>query len=192
MNPAATNFGKERDVELRELEHLRKVLMKDIQNHKNRQETPFVSSAVSQIYDNVIDALEKQLKEVLQRINEFFLKHQDLAEQVELLITMKGVAKTTAIVFLAYCPELGTLSRKAAGVISGTAPCTRQSGSTYMGSHISGGRKELRNALYMAAMVAIRYDPEMYMLYDRLTHKGKPHKVALTAVMRHLFICDAV
>ena len=127
-------------------------------------------------------------KEINQKINEFVEHNTDYKIKREKLVTIKGVGAITAIAFLAHCPELGTLSRQQIGALSGTCPYTKESGTTYMKGHIYGGRTELRRALYMSAQVSRRYDPEMYALYERLTNKGKPAKVALTAVMRKLLI----
>lgn len=53
---------------------------------------------------------------------------------------------------------------------------------------IAGGRKQVRDALYIAALPAIRFDPVMKALFQRLREKGKPGKVALVAVMRKMII----
>ena len=55
-------------------------------------------------------------------------------------------------------------------------------------ARISGGRHGLRQALYMPALSAIRYNPDMRRLYERLCAAGKPPKVAITAVMRKLVV----
>ena len=51
---------------------------------------------------------------------------------------------------------------------------------------IQGGRKHLRDALYMPALVAMRFNPDLKAIYDKLRAAGKPAKVALTALMRKL------
>lgn len=56
------------------------------------------------------------------------------------------------------------------------------------GGHVSGGRRRPRDVLYMAAIAARRFNPEMSALYDRLRERGKHHKVAVTAVMRRLVV----
>lgn len=188
MQPKQTHFTNEKDEELRELIRTRDVFIENLRQYKNRMEVPYVSAAVNKMYANTIDYFEEQVKAVNQQINEFMVRNPEYAEKRDRLTTIKGVAAITATSLLAHCPELGTLSRQQVGAISGTAPCTKQSGTTYIKEHIQGGRHELRRTLYMSAQVARRHDPEMYGLYERLVSKGKPPKVAITAVMRKLLI----
>lgn len=56
-------------------------------------------------------------------------------------------------------------------------------------SHINGGRFFVRKALYMAALVAARYNEKMKLFYNRLITAGKPAKIALVAVMRKIIVC---
>jgi len=106
---------------------------------------------------------------------------------------VKGVGALTAAKIVAWMPEIGTLGRRGAAALAGLAPRTRESGQWKGRSFIGGGRKGVRDALFMPATVAIRFDPEMRRLHAGLMAKGKPYKVALTAVMRKM-IChlDAV
>lgn len=101
---------------------------------------------------------------------------------------MVGVGLTTAYALLAYCPELGTLSKKKILAIAGLAPRTRQSGSKKMCESIGGGRSRLRRAAYMSALVAIRCDPSIRAYYEGLVKRGKPKKMAIIAVMGKLLI----
>jgi len=64
----------------------------------------------------------------------------------------------------------------------GLAPVTRQSGIWRGKSLIQGGRATLRQALYMPALVALRFNPDLKRVYDRLIAKGKYAKVAITAI----------
>lgn len=188
IQPKQTHFMDERDEELRELVRAREVFIEDLRRYKNRLEVPFISETVNKMYADAIDHLEEQIKIVNQQINEFMVRNPKHADRHSKLITMKGIAAITATSLLAHCPELGTLSRQQVGAISGTAPNTKQSGTTYMKEHIQGGRPELRRSLYMSAQIARRCDPEMHTLYERHISKGKPPKVAITAVMRKLLI----
>ena len=63
---------------------------------------------------------------------------------------------------------------------------TRQSGKWRGKASIQGGRKQLRDALYMPALVASRHNPDMCDKYQAMIKQGKPQKVALTAIMRKL------
>ena len=84
------------------------------------------------------------------------------------------------------CPEVGTLNRKQIASLAGLAPMTQQSGQWRGRALIQGGRKFLRDALYMPAIVSIRFNPDLSQKYRALTEAGKPAKVALTALMRKL------
>lgn len=63
---------------------------------------------------------------------------------------------------------------------------TRQSGTWRGKATIQGGRKQLRDALYMPALVATQHNPVMYNKYKAMIEQRKPQKVALTAIMRKL------
>jgi transposase len=85
-------------------------------------------------------------------------------------------------------PEIGRLRKKAVAALAGVAPITRQSGKWRGQSCIQGGRKALRDALYMPALVAIRHNPDLKAEYNRMKGKGKLSRVALNAVMRRPLI----
>jgi transposase len=107
-------------------------------------------------------------------------------EQENLLRSVPGIGPTTALTLLAELPELGRLDRKAIAALVGVAPLSCESG-TWRGRRIVwGGRARVRTALYMAALVATRYNPLIAAFYTRLCAAGKPKKVALTACMHKL------
>ena len=83
-------------------------------------------------------------------------------------------------------PELGSMDAKQAASLAGLAPVTRQSGLWRGKSCIQGGRAILRQAIYMPALVAIRFNPPLKIKYDALRAAGKPAKLAITAIMRRI------
>jgi len=89
---------------------------------------------------------------------------------------------------LALMPELGTLSEIQAAALAGVAPFNCDSGQHRGQRHIQGGRHQVRSTLYMAALVASRFNPILKALYLRLLAQGKPKKLALTVLMRKLII----
>lgn len=105
-----------------------------------------------------------------------------------ILTSIPGVSQITAAALIAMAPELGALDARQAGNLAGLAPITRQSGRWRGQAFIRGGRAELRHALYMPALVAMRHNPEMAAFAERLRDRGKPSKVVITAIMRKLFI----
>ena len=97
---------------------------------------------------------------------------------------MKACEKEWAI--LAFLPEIGALDRKTVASLAGVAPMTRASGQWVGKAYIKGGRRLLRHALYMPALIATRFNPDLKAKYNQLREAGKPAKVAIVAVMRKL------
>jgi transposase len=106
----------------------------------------------------------------------------------ELLQSVPGVGAVTSSRMLAQLPELGHLSHKKIAALVGVAPFNDDSGKHKGKRRIWGGRAEVRCVLYMATLVATRFNPVIKTFYDRLLQAGKPKKVALTACMRKLLI----
>ena len=106
--------------------------------------------------------------------------------QEDLLRSVPGIGPIVARTLLAELPELGTLERRTIAALVGVAPMNRDSGHSRGRRMIRGGRASVRHALYMAALVATRYNPPLRVFYQRLRSAGKPPKVAIVAVMRKL------
>lgn len=104
------------------------------------------------------------------------------------LTQVRGVGAVSAYSLLAHLPELGQLSRGAIAALAGVAPMNADSGAMRGQRHIRGGRAPARKALYMAALCATLHNPLIKAYYKKLRAKGKPAKVALTAVMRKLLL----
>lgn len=112
-----------------------------------------------------------------------------LEEQAKRLTSLPGVGPITAAVLIADMPKLGTLSARQAAALAGVAPHPRQSGSRQKTGRCSGGRSRLRRTLYMAALAAIRAQKDPFAgCYKHLRENGKPHKIAITAVMRKMIV----
>jgi transposase len=107
-------------------------------------------------------------------------------ERDNLLRSVPGVGPVLSSVLLADLPELGRLNRKEIAALAGVAPLNRDSGQFRGRRTVWGGRSHVRTALYMATLVASRYNPAIKSFYQRLLSVGKPKKVALTACMRKL------
>ena len=115
-------------------------------------------------------------------------KQQRLKARCDILLSIPGIGAVSALAMLIDMPELGRIEARQAASLSGLAPITRQSGNWRGKSFIRGGRAELRQALYMPALVAIRFNPPLKAKYLALRKAGKPAKVAIVAVMRKLII----
>lgn len=130
--------------------------------------------------------LRRQLAQLEKEISSVEKGDAKLAEQVRRLTGIQGVGQRTAWLLLAALPELGTLQRGQAAALAGLAPYNHDSGPQRGQRHIAHGRPLARRALYMAALVAARFNPVLRPFYQRLRAAGKPGKVALVALMRKL------
>ncbi|EDE8386054.1 IS110 family transposase [Salmonella enterica subsp. enterica serovar Shubra] len=149
---------------------------------RNRQHPAHPQSRKS--INIIIQALENELA----RIDEDMNRHiqSRFKELTERLSSIKGVGTMTAAALLAEVPELGNLSRREISALIGVAPVNRGSGTMRGRRTIFGGRAGSRAALYMAALVATRFNPVIKAFYMRLLAAGKAKKVALVACMRKL------
>ena len=121
-------------------------------------------------------------------IEELVAGAEDLAESYGILTSVPGIGPVTAAALIAWMSELGAIGNRQAAALIGVAPFARDSGTLKGGRHVTGGRRRPRDVLYMAAMAACMFNPEMGEFYGRLVERGKPHKVAVTAVMRKLVV----
>lgn len=127
--------------------------------------------------DGQIKALDKDIEG---NLNEHF------KAKLDLLKGMKGVGVSTQAALMASLPELGRLSAREIAKLVGVAPLNRDSGKMKGVRTTWGGRSDVRCALYMAVMSAMRYDPVIKAFYERLRAAGKPAKVAMVACMHKL------
>lgn len=107
-------------------------------------------------------------------------------EKEDLLRSVPGVGPVLSVTLLSELTELGTLNRRQIAALVGVAPLNRDSGTLRGKRTVWGGRAPVRAALYMATLVATRYNPVIRAFYQRLCAAGKARKVALTACMRKL------
>lgn len=149
-----------------------------------------------QLTDRELITLQKQLLAVLgrqiarvqKRLHALIQQVPALAAKAKVLARFKGVGPGTVGTLLARLPELGSLNRHQAAALAGVAPFNSESGAWRGRRMIAGGRKAVRNALYMATLSAVRFNPLLHAFYHRLRANGKPPKLALTAAMRKLLL----
>ena len=132
--------------------------------------------------------IERQLRTIEGAIRALLRQDADLARKAEILNSVPGLGEVSAVALLALMPELGDLSGKAAASLAGLAPITRESGAWSGKAFIQGGRHNLRRALYMPALTASRWNPDLKRKYEALRANGKPKKVAIIAIMRKLVV----
>jgi len=170
---------------LRDLHVARAGLIKDRTRLRNRAQTQDIALLKRQTKARLTQ-VERQVAELDAEITALIEAHDATARNRDILCSMPGIGTVTAAALLTLLPEIGTLQRKQVASLTGLAPITRQSGQWQGKSFIGGGRKPLRYALYMPALVAMRHNPDLKAKYDALRAVGKPAKVAIVAVMRKL------
>ena len=136
--------------------------------------------------DRLLATLAEEEAILSRRIAEVLQGHDDLRAKREIIESVPGLGAVTAAILVAELPELGHTDRLALAALVGVAPLPDDSGKHAGKRRIRGGRADVRKALWMPAMTAIRYNPVIKALYQRLTAAGKPHKVALVACIRKL------
>ena len=185
IGPRASEKPAENRLILDELVARRLQLVQLITAEGNRAEHA-LHKPVQRSIRKVIDVLTKQLAEVEQQILATIDRDDDWREKLKRLKSVPGVGDATAAALIAELPELGELNRQAVAALVGVAPMNRDSGTLSGPRHITGGRKSLRNLLYMATLTARTHNPTIRAMAQRLTAAGKPFKVMMTACMRKL------
>jgi len=136
--------------------------------------------------DRIIKTLDRELKRLEQLIDHAVDQHAPSRHKRDLLTSMPGIGNSVAATLLGDLPELGSLNRREIASLTGVAPFNRDSGKLHGKRRIRGGRAHSRTALYLSAMVATRFNPDIKRFYDRLVSAGKHKKVALTACIRKI------
>jgi len=173
--------------ELKELHIAREALVKDRTAAKNRAKIRTLALLKRQNAQR-LDQIERQIAAIDAAILAFIEANAELAKRFAILTSIPGVSQITAFALLIEMPELGTLEARQAASLAGLAPVARQSGRWTGRAFIRGGRASVRQALYMPALVAARFNPELKAKYTQLVKAGKPAKLALTALMRKLIV----
>lgn len=136
----------------------------------------------------VLDLLDQQLKLIDSELDALLKASPAWQEKIDRYQSVPGIGPQTARCLVAELPELGACSRQQIVSLVGLAPLNRDSGTWRGQRSILGGRVSVRTALYMATLVATRFNPVIRAAYQRLRAAGKPFKVALVACMRKLLV----
>jgi len=174
---AKTQIIKDLVVRRRQLTSLRTM-------EKNRR--PIMPESLKPSIDRMIETLDRELESLEQLIQNAVEQHTAWRHKRDLLTSMPGIGRAVASTLIGDLPELGSLSRRQIGALTGVAPFNRDSGAFRGKRRIRGGRAHSRTALFLSAMVAIRYNPDIKRFYERLLQAGKHKKVALTACIRKI------
>lgn len=171
--------------ELKQLLTRRRQMLDMVHMEQNRLEaSPF--PRVQQSIQEVLRSLRRQLQDLEREIDDFFRQHPLWVEQDQLLQSVPGIGPTTSLCLTAWLWELGRLNRREIAALVGVAPFNWDSGAWRGKRRIRGGRKRLRQVLYMATVAALRCNDVIRSYYHRLLQQGKAKKLAITACMRKL------
>ena len=187
MSDAARPIPDTQAFKLRALSTRRRQLVEMIAMEKTRLKQALDPEIVESL-KTALSALSAERARVDLQLEACARLQADGNRRRELLLTAPGIGPAVAITLLADLPELGTVNRKAVARLAGLAPQIDASGTRKGHAHIAGGRSCVRAALYMAALSAVRCDPAFKARYQAMRAAGKPGKVALIAIARHLLV----
>jgi transposase len=175
----------ENQLVLRDLQVARTALVKERTRLRNRSHVQ-VNPVLKRQIKARLTLVERQVAELDAEITRHITNDEALQRKREILCSIPGLGPVAAALILTFLPEIGALDRKQAGSLAGLVPHNRESGQWKGKSFINGGRKPLRDALYMPALVAMRFNPDLKSKYTALREAGKPAKVAIVTLMRKL------
>lgn len=173
--------------ELRALVRRLEALMAMRQQERNR--LAVAAPVVAPTIQTHIDFLDRSIRETTQRIRQHIDQHPDLKHKKDLLLSIPGIGETTIHVVLSEFADIRRFrSAKCLAAFIGVAPRQRQSGSSVRGRTVLSkmGRGPLRKALFMPALVALRYNPVLKAMRERLLAAGKAKMAIVGAAMRKL------
>ncbi|KQU79318.1 transposase [Ensifer sp. Root31] len=173
--------------DLKELHVARLALVKDRTAAKNRAKN-LTQPLLKRQNASRLRQIERQMDDINQAIMRLIEADDSLKARFLILVSIPGISTVSAFALIIEMPELGELDEKAAASLCGLAPISRQSGRWTGRAFITGGRATVRQALYMPALVAAHFNPDLKAKYKLLTENGKPPKVAIAAVMRKLIV----
>lgn len=175
----------EEDQQLQALVRCRIQLLEMI--HQTRNRLAQTNERIARkILLSTLENLQKQLRKAEKQLQSLLTERAKHDPIVNILMSVPGIGVITVATLIAELPELGKLNRAQIAKLVGVAPILNQSGKFERKCSIRGGRSQVRNVLYMAALVAARHNPTIREFYQRLIQRGKPKKVALVACMRKL------
>ena len=135
---------------------------------------------------SLLAVLERRVLKVEAEIASEIKANDNLTRLDAQLQTAPGIGKIVSAVLIGKLPELGHANRRQIASLAGLAPHAHDSGYMRGKRRIWGGRKEVKSALYIAAFIASRKDPEMIAERARMQEAGKPFKVVIIALARRL------
>lgn len=187
VKPAPKTHATPQTTELSELVRRRRQL-NDLRTQESNRIQMIHHPKVRKSIQKMIKTLDFQINQIDTLIREYIDVDDNFKNKDQIIQSTPGVGPQTSAMLIANLPELGQLNRQEIAALVGVAPWVRSSGKYEGKAHISGGRKEVRCALYMAAFTASRCNPAIREFAQRLRQEGKTYKVVMTACMRKLLI----
>ena len=187
LQPAATALPDAALEELQELVNARAAATADstaLANRLRAAQTAFLRRELARLRAVV----ERHIERLDTEIERLIRSDPELLRRQTILLSIPSIGRVTAAALIAGLAELGACSSKQVAMLAGLAPIACDSGERSGHRAIKGGRKAVRNALYMASLSASRFHPDLAAFADRLERAGKEGKVILTAVMRKLVV----
>lgn len=169
----------------------RDAIAQDLQRERNRQEKADATDTPELIRQSLSDSIEflsRQLKQLQKDIDQHIDRHPGLKNDMKLLQTIPAVGPQVGSNMLSVIHSHDFNSAEQLAAYLGLVPVERQSGSSVLGrARLSkAGPARIRAVLYMAAIVAARYNPHVRDVYERMLARGKSKMSALGAAMRKL------
>ena len=187
VQPRTVSKTSENQAELVQLLARRRQLL-ELQTMESNRLPMATSKLTRRSLQRVLKLLEQQIERLNHAIAELIQSHDDYRDQDQILQSVPGLGPVTSSTLLGELPELGKLNRQEISALVGVAPFNRDTGTLKGHRSIGGGRSTVRVVLYMAALAARNCNPVIRRFADRLTQRGKPIKVVLTACMRKLLV----
>lgn len=159
-----------------------------LQQEKNRLKAPDNLQIVTKSIKQFIAIYEKEIIKLETEIELIINQDEVLRKRYKILIEQKGVGKKVAFILLGLLPELGYLNRRQIAALAGVAPFAKDSGTLSGYRRTRTGRIDVKKALFIAALVAVKHDIKLKLFYTNLVNRGKKKIVAITAVMRKIVI----
>lgn len=186
FNPSLTLLSSEEEKKLAAFILRRGQVIEMLVAEKNRLEkNPFPE--VEDFIRYSLETLQNTLSQIEKKIEDL-LQEESLQPKSAILTQVVGIGSITSATLLSLLPELGKMNKKQICSLVGIAPFNADSGNKRGTRHIKGGRKQVRNALYMACIASLRHNPTIRTFYNHLIAQGKFPKVAIVACMRKLLI----
>lgn len=187
VRPEVRALASEVAKELQDLVVRRQQLVEMVSAERNRKSSARSERSKAQI-ERHIEWLKEEVKALDEQIQAQVNQSQQWQQQQAILQSVPGVGVVTASTLIALLPELGRLTRQKIAALVGVAPLNCDSGQMRGKRFVMGGRSAVRSVLYMAALVATRFNPVIRAFYQRLLAQGKVKKLALVACMRKLLV----